>query len=166
MKTEGALRFFFYGTLIGGGPLLIRRALGKLNDLGPRHVPGVLYAIPDPDGWYPALLTGEGTVMGRLYQAGADFGAAELAVLDAYEDFDPADRDGSLYLREFFADGAQVYRFNQPLPEGARAIPGRRFRRLDRTRRRCAVRRRGQGLGRGIEVDRGDLEDFLSIIPQ
>lgn len=120
MGTERPLRFFFYGTLIGGGPPEVRGAVGRLRDLGPARAPGSLHAIADPEGWYPALVAGEGSVAGRLFEAAPDFSAADLAELDAYEDFDPA---GSLYLRVALADGTQAYRFNQPLPQASRAIP-------------------------------------------
>ena len=33
-------------------------------------MPGALWAIPDPQGWYPALLPGEGIVQGMLHEAG------------------------------------------------------------------------------------------------
>ncbi|MFT4027873.1 MAG: gamma-glutamylcyclotransferase family protein [Novosphingobium sp.] len=123
MATEPPLRFFFYGTLIGGGPPAVRQALGKLRDLGPARAAGAVHAIPDPGGWYPALVAGEGTVAGRLYEATPDFGEADLAALDAYEEFDPADPAGSPYLRVPIAEGLQAYRFNRPLPPDARPIP-------------------------------------------
>lgn len=124
MATE-PLRFFFYGTLIGGGALgaPVRAALTRLRDLGPVRVPGSLHAIPDPQGWYPALLEGAGSVAGRLYEAGPDFSAADLAALDAYEDCDPDDPDVSLYRRQTLASGVQAYLFNPGLPPGARPIP-------------------------------------------
>lgn len=119
---ELPLRFFFYGTLIGGGPPEVRAAVSKLSDLGPARVSGLLWALPDPAGWYPALLAGEGAVNGRLYQARSDFGEAELAALDAYEDCDPAEPGGPLYRRVVLAEGVQAYRFNRALPAGARLI--------------------------------------------
>lgn len=125
MVTEPPLRFFFYGTLIGGVALgaPIRQALARLRDLGPAQVSGRLHAIPDPQGWYPALVAGEGRASGRLYVAGPDFAGADLAALDAYEDCDSGDPAGSLYRREILANGAQAYLFNQPLPDGSRPIP-------------------------------------------
>lgn len=127
MGTEAPLRFFFYGTLIGGGPARVRQALGRLRDLGAGQVAGALHAIPDPDGWYPAMTDGGGTVHGRFYEVLLHFDEADLAALDAYEDCDPADSAGSLYLRVSLANGAQAYRFNQPLPQAARPIPGGDF---------------------------------------
>lgn len=123
--TEPPLRFFFYGTLTGGGALgaPVRAALVRLRDLGPARVSGSLHAISDPQGWYPALVEGAGSVAGRLYEAGPGFSAADLAALDAYEDCDPGNLDVSLYRREVLACGAQAYLFNLSLPSGARPIP-------------------------------------------
>lgn len=130
------MRFFFYGTLIAGsGNAVAAAAHALLRDLGPATASGALHAVPDPAGWYPALLPGAGIVHGRLYAAAGRFDAAALARLDAYEDFDPAAPDGSLYVREIVtvarADGlsctAQAYRFNSALPEGAQPIPGGDF---------------------------------------
>jgi gamma-glutamylcyclotransferase (GGCT)/AIG2-like uncharacterized protein YtfP len=126
------MRFFFYGTLIAGsGNPAATAAHALLRDLGAATTEGHLHAIPDPLGWYPALLPGAGTVHGRLYEAGPAFGEPELVRLDAYEDFDPGDTLGSLYLRETIGVSgggeAQAYRFNQPLPAAARPIPGGDF---------------------------------------
>ena len=93
-------------------------------------MPGELWAIPDPAGWYPALVAGTGAVHGRLYAAMDEFGADDLARLDGWEDYRPGNPDDSLYRREAMqvtdAGGnrvtAQVYRFNRPLPDGALAI--------------------------------------------
>jgi gamma-glutamylcyclotransferase (GGCT)/AIG2-like uncharacterized protein YtfP len=126
--TDAPLRFFFYGTLIRGSANSAARAAHRaLRDLGPAQVAGALYAIPDPGGWYPALLSGGGVVHGRLYEVLAGFGAADLAALDAYEDYDPANPASSLYLRIALANGAYAYRFNHPLPAAARPIPSGDF---------------------------------------
>lgn len=129
------MRFFFYGTLVAGSGNAVARAVhSRLVDLGPATVRGALHAVPDPDGWYPALVSGEGAVHGRLYRAGDGFSAGDLARMDAYEDFDPADPAGSLYVREAMAvlSGgreleAQAYRFAVGLPVGSRPIPGGDF---------------------------------------
>ena len=126
------MRFFFYGTLIAGNAHPVaERVHACLHDQGPATARGALYAIGESAGWYPILLAGAATVHGRLYAAAPGFGAADLAALDAYEDFDPADPAGSLYVRATIvvadADGAfheaQAYSFNRALPPGALPIP-------------------------------------------
>ncbi|MCB2060324.1 MAG: gamma-glutamylcyclotransferase family protein [Novosphingobium sp.] len=129
--------FFFYGTLLDGSDNAIAAWVHeRLQAVGPATVEGILEAVPDPDGWYPALLAGDGQVHGRLYESVEGFGAADLARLDAYENYDPARPDRSLYLRETCTatapDGtlceAQAYRFNRPLPDGSHPIPSGDFR--------------------------------------
>lgn len=126
------MRFFFYGTLIAGsGNVAAEAAHVRLRELGPASTKGRLHAIADPQGWYPALLTGESVVKGWLYEALPDFGADDLARLDAWEDFDPAHPEASLYLRETVAlaggGEAQAYRYARPLPADACPIPGGDF---------------------------------------
>ncbi|MBV1689839.1 gamma-glutamylcyclotransferase [Novosphingobium sp. G106] len=131
------MHFFFYGTLIAGsGNPVAAAAHALLRDLGTVTARGALYAVSDAEGWYPVLLSGAGPVHGRLYEAAPGFGESDLAALDAYEDFDPADPGGSLYVRSTIvvSDGdgafhqAQAYSFNRPLPPGAQAIPDGDFR--------------------------------------
>lgn len=128
--------FFFYGTLLDGSDNPVARDVhALLEPLGPSTVQGSLMAIADPDGWYPALLPGDGPVHGKLYRARPGFGAAELARLDAYEDFYP-DRPGeSLYLRQTVKsvrDGhdveAEAYIFNRLPLAGSEPIPDGDFR--------------------------------------
>ena len=68
-----------------------------------------------------------------LYAARSRFSAADLARIDAYEDYDPDNPESSLYLRRSIplADGgeAQAYVWNRPLPDGARQIGHGDFRR-------------------------------------
>jgi gamma-glutamylcyclotransferase (GGCT)/AIG2-like uncharacterized protein YtfP len=134
-----AMRFFFYGTLIAdSGNPVAAVAHRLLRDLGPATARGTLHAVEDAagEGWYPVLLAGAGPVHGRLYEAAPGFAEADLAALDAYEDFDPADPAGSLYLRATIvvtdSDGAfheaQAYTFNRPLPPGAQPIADGDFR--------------------------------------
>lgn len=126
------MRFFFYGTLIAGSGNPVAAAVhARLRDLGPATARGALYAIGEIEGWYPIMLAGAGAVHGRLYEIAPGFGETDLAQLDAYEDFDPADPARSLYLRATIvvadAQGvlleAQTYSFNGPLPAGALPIP-------------------------------------------
>jgi gamma-glutamylcyclotransferase (GGCT)/AIG2-like uncharacterized protein YtfP len=126
VAIDPLLRFFFYGTLIAARQPPVREAIGRLRDMGAARLSGLLYAIPDPEGWFPALIEGPGKVEGRLFEALADFAESDLAALDAYEDFDPHDPTSSLYRRftvSIAGGPTQVYRFNQPLPSGARPIP-------------------------------------------
>ena len=132
------MRFFFYGTLMAGsGNPVAKFVHGKLRVLGPAQTRGVLYGVPDPDEWYPALLPGEGIAQGMLYEACDSFTAADLARLDAFEDYDPARPQTSLYIREALvvtgADGvedlAETYRFAGPLPAGSHPIVHGDFRR-------------------------------------
>jgi len=131
------MRFFFYGTLLAGSANPVAESIhAKLMPVGMASAAGALWAIPDPLGWFPALVAGDGEVRGMVYEGGGDFGRADLARMDAYEDFDPADPQASLYLRRALAatvDGgapgtAEAYVWIQSLPEGARAIPGGDFR--------------------------------------
>lgn len=131
------MRFFFYGTLLAGSANPVAAELhAKLTPLGMATARGALHAVPDPLGWFPALVPGEAAVRGMVYQARGDFGAEDLARMDAYEDFDPAAPESSLYVRRTLAvttgDGARVeaeaYVWNRPLPDGARPIPGGDFR--------------------------------------
>jgi gamma-glutamylcyclotransferase (GGCT)/AIG2-like uncharacterized protein YtfP len=125
------MRFFFYGTLIAGsGNPVAMAAHALLRDLGPATARGALYAVGEAEGWYPVLLSGAGAVHGRLYEAAPGFAETDLAALDAYEDFDPADPAGSLYVRATIVatdtagvfHEAQAYSFNRQLPPGAQAI--------------------------------------------
>lgn len=131
------MRFFFYGTLLAGSDNPVASLVHqKLRSIGPARAQGVLHAIPNPQGWYPGLLTGEGVVHGWLYEATDGFGSEDLAKLDAYEDYDPVRPGASLYIREAVSvtgpdrgvGFAEAYRFNRPLPEGSRPIPGGDFR--------------------------------------
>ena len=147
------MRFFFYGTLIAGSGNPVAAAVhARLRGLGPASARGMLHAVEEPEGWYPVLLPGAGPVHGRLYAAAPGFDAADLAALDAWEDFDPADPARSLYVRATLvvagADGAcheaQGYRFNRPLPPGAQAIAEGDFTAwLARTGRRSYAAPRG-----------------------
>ena len=114
------LRFFFYGTLVAGSANRIAEAVhATLTPAGEARVPGRLFAIPDRGGWYPALVTGKGEVVGKLYEASAGFGEADLQQLDAYEG--PAYRRQSVRAKS--EDGAHIataYVWRVKLP--ARAV--------------------------------------------
>lgn len=132
-----AMRFFFYGTLLDGSDNAVARDIhALLAPVGPASLRGAMHGVPDAAGWFPALLEGEAEVHGRLYEARPHFTVADLARMDAYEDYAPANEDTSLYVRRARAvtgpDGqactAQVYLYNQPLPAGSLPIPGGDFR--------------------------------------
>ena len=130
------MRFFFYGTLIAGsGNAVACHVHTRLHPIGAATVRGALHAIPDLQGWYPALVPGNGSVRGVVYEAAPGFTAADLALLDRWEDYDPARPGESVYLRQSLsatlaAGGkleAQGYVHARPLPECACAIPGGDF---------------------------------------
>ncbi len=131
------MHLFFYGTLLDGSDNAMAREVHRLvNRLGAATVRGKLFAVPDPQGWFPALIAGEGAVHGGLYEATSALSPAQLARLDAYEEYDPRNPAGSLYLRAAMqvtdAKGAavmaEIYLYNQPLPPGSCAIPSGDFR--------------------------------------
>src|SRR4051812_8847921 len=81
-----AARFFFYGTLLAGSANPVAQAVhDRLRPMGAASLTGRLFAIPDGGGWYPALVQGNGTVRGAVYEALAGFAAENLAALDHYE---------------------------------------------------------------------------------
>lgn len=130
------MRLFFYGTLLDGSDNAMARAVHRLvTPIGPATVRGSLFAVPDAQGWFPALIAGEGLVHGGLYEATSALTPGELSRLDAYEEYDPRDPAGSLYLRQTRevtdAAGAQIsadlYLYNWPLPPGSCAIPSGDF---------------------------------------
>ena len=68
---------FFYGVLM---PELATGRMAELVALlepgQVATVPGGLYAIADPEGHHPAMIAGEGAVLGRLHLLGEQFGSA------------------------------------------------------------------------------------------
>ena len=119
------MRFFFYGTLIAGsGNDVARRAHGRLSPGVAARARGALYGIPDAEGWYPALVSGEGVVRGYIYEALAGFGAGDLAAMDAWEGVEYRRREIGVRLEDGRALGAQAYLWTGPLPHDAEAIAG------------------------------------------
>lgn len=106
---------FLYGVLraADAGPLLA--------GLGPgwsATVPGELWALPDPRGWYPALLPGEGTVQGMLHEAGdVDLAALDAAKAPEYRRRDVTVTSGSGELP------AMAWLYTADLPDGAEPVP-------------------------------------------
>ena len=97
----------------GGGGALVPR--------GACVIPGRLLDLGD----WPGLIDGPGRVAGELY-AIAD--PAVLPRLDAFEEYDPADPEGSLYVRETVRlidppCDAHVYRY-AGARDGCALVPG------------------------------------------
>jgi gamma-glutamylcyclotransferase (GGCT)/AIG2-like uncharacterized protein YtfP len=117
---------FIYGTLHPErAPAAIAATARRLRPLGRAVIGGRRYEL----GEYPGVvLSGDmgDQVWGEVFllPEGAE-GAEVLARMDAYEDFRPGDRSGSLFLRErtqaTLEDGTRracwVYTYNRPLPE-------------------------------------------------
>jgi len=110
-----------------GVDLLDRLGVGSgLRRVGDCRVPGVLFDL----GPYPALrpARGDGDVVCGELHAILDRGV--LAVLDAFEGFDPRDHAGSDYLRERVAlvaprgRRAWIYVFNREPDPAARIASG------------------------------------------
>lgn len=129
------MHLFLYGTLRDPAANPVAAALHGLLEPGrPAWVGGALHAIPDPAGWYPALLPGigGGRVHGVVCACTARFTPADLARLDAYEDCRSDDPAGSEYRRgrvtAHLAPAGQrveatAYCYGQPLPAGAVFLP-------------------------------------------
>lgn len=115
------MQLFLYGVLregVGDWPFLAGLGLGS-----PATTMGALFAIPDPDGWYPALVRTQArfatNVVGTLHEAGD----VDLAAIDAFE--------GADYTRVLVpVDGwsgfgdtqAQAYIWTADLPDNAEPI--------------------------------------------
>jgi len=113
---------FLYGVLredVGDWPFLKGLGLGS-----PVTTDGVLYAIPDPRGWYPALLLTQARFSYAVHGMIHDASAIDMAAVDAFE--------GSNYARQSVpVDGwsgysdteAEAYVWTAELPQGAVMIP-------------------------------------------
>ena len=131
---------FLYGTLMHGSDNPVAAALHAILAPGlAAQACGLLFAIPDPAGWYPAFLPDpvggavHGMVHGTVHCGLPAFGAAALPTLDAYEDCRPGGTGE--YRREpvTIRAGRQVvaahtYVYNAALPVGAVPIPSGDFR--------------------------------------
>lgn len=131
------LPLFLYGTLQQGMDPMAERLHRVLRHGQPATVRGWLYALPDPAGWYPALVPDDagGPVCGTLHAPAAGFTPADLAALDAYEGYRPEDPAGSDYGRRPMvvagAGGtpcpAQAWCRQAPLPAATVPIAEGRF---------------------------------------
>jgi gamma-glutamylcyclotransferase (GGCT)/AIG2-like uncharacterized protein YtfP len=130
--------FFFYGTLQDRSLSETARAvLPHLERVGTGSVEGRLIAIQGENFIYPALVRDAGTarVRGTYFRMGPEFSEADLAALDAYEDFDPQQPDSSDYVREsvrlLLDDGGEilawVYVWRGDAPPSSESIPSGDF---------------------------------------
>lgn len=91
---------------------------GALAPLGPCTLSGRLIDLGD----WPGLIDGPGEVAAELY---AIVDAEILARLDAFEDYEPADPEGSLYLRErvaLVAPAGEAFAYRYVGPRAGRAV--------------------------------------------
>jgi gamma-glutamylcyclotransferase (GGCT)/AIG2-like uncharacterized protein YtfP len=102
---------------------VLREGLGDwpfLAGIGPGRTAttsGALFAIRDPAGWYPALVPGEGTVIGAV----RDAACVDLAAVDAFEGADYVRRPiPVLCAGETIM--AEAYLWTAPLPPGSPQI--------------------------------------------
>jgi gamma-glutamylcyclotransferase (GGCT)/AIG2-like uncharacterized protein YtfP len=112
------MRLFLYGTLMAGnGHSLARRLHDVLGPGQAAQVEGRMFVIPDPDGWYPALVPGEGCWVRGMVHAACGLDEALWTALDAFE-------EGYL-RRDVIVEGggcAQAYVWPDALPDGALAL--------------------------------------------
>ena len=119
------MKLFLYGTLMGAADTAMARWLNeRVTASREASVPGVIYAVPSRDGWYPALLRGPGRVRGVIADCALE--RRELARLDQYE--------GREYRRKAMrartgerTEVAQAWIWHGPLPGDAAAIPSGDF---------------------------------------
>ena len=132
---------FFYGVLQeglgpdgGDWPFLSGLGLGA-----PATTTGALYAIPDPAGWYPALILTQArfatSVHGTLHEASA----VDIAAIDAFEGEDYARQSVAVDGWDGYGETrADAYVWTADLPDGAEPIPGGSFAEwLEQTGRRA-----------------------------
>ncbi|MGF1463431.1 MAG: gamma-glutamylcyclotransferase [Maricaulaceae bacterium] len=82
-----------YGLLRAGQSGFAKFGLAdKVRPRGPCVIPGAIYDL----GGYPGLVSGDGTVMGELYEV---LDPTVTPILDAYENYRPQDRAQSDYVR-------------------------------------------------------------------
>ena len=130
------MRFFFYGTLLARSANPVAQVVHRKLARGLSAIArGTLYAIPNPYGWYPALVPDALglAVCGSLHEALPEFGADDLALLDTYEHCAAV---GGEFRREpiraeigaALETTALCYVYARSLPAGARRLPDGDFR--------------------------------------
>lgn len=91
------LPVFVYGSLRPGNIHFDRLLKGKITKVTPARVRGSLYAhVSLP---WPCLVPGDGEVKGEIIHIAPDVYDMVMVALDDWEDYDPRDESGSLYLR-------------------------------------------------------------------
>jgi gamma-glutamylcyclotransferase (GGCT)/AIG2-like uncharacterized protein YtfP len=91
------LPVFVYGTLRPGQKNYPRYLQGRTLREHSATIRGLLYFVPD--GGYPYLRPGEGTVSGELLELDPESYDETLYELDLLEEYDPQDEERSVYLR-------------------------------------------------------------------
>lgn len=120
-------RLFLYGTLLDSTRTPMARWLSpRLRNGRAAHVAGRLMAIPNANGFYPALIRSD-----RRRTFGTVFDVAlspsDWGVLDRYEG-DEYRRAATLFDARGSRPHAQFYRWAGFIPARARPIPGGNFR--------------------------------------
>jgi len=125
---EAPLWVAFYGSLMRGLGGVERLEIGdRMRFVGPCLLEGELFDLGD----WPGMRPGDGRVAGEIH---ALLDPDVLRVLDAFEDFDPENPRGSLYLRErvrlIEPEGASAwtYVYNR-IPDASARIPSGDWRR-------------------------------------
>ena len=127
-----AIHLFVYGTLKRGEPNFERYVPDALT-IEEAEIPGRLYHLP---AGYPGLLLGGDEMAHGEAMTFVDL-PAKLRAVDPLETCDPARPETSLYQRDVYTIylkparrpvPAWVYVYAQPLPAGARLVPGGNWR--------------------------------------
>lgn len=123
--SSAPTNLFFYGVLrpdVADWPFLAGLGPGRAATTR-----GTLHAIPDPNGWYPALTPGDNLIHGVCHEAGS----VDLAAVDAFEG---ADYSRAEVVCEMEGVGgpaietkADLYLWTAPLPRDAQPIPNGDF---------------------------------------
>lgn len=136
--TATTNQFFVYGTLMSGHGNS-RLFKGLAEPVSTALCRGDLYAVGG--GGFPAMLPGDGVVVGELWRALDDSFIPEITTrLDRLEGFRPEVPEGSMYLREEVellapATTAWTYIWNERDMRGLDRIDGGDFRLWDEERR-------------------------------
>jgi len=97
------MRLFLYGTLMeGSGNPTAAWLHDRLEPGLQAYALGRLYAVEDPQGWYPAFVPDPsgGRVFGMVHETTSRFDMSCLDVLDAYEGYQPGSPGQSEFLRQ------------------------------------------------------------------